>query len=797
MEFLRNFSEQKGKILLTKDRKKSIIDLTKHISCVVKYISNNSRGLRRKKGACGVEELYGVFHSYICNPEEYYGYGVLRVRVGDGKYAVCEPRSCVVPLGLTLGTPLKMIGDFREGRQYYYPCDGEPNFIFTDIEQTMPRDLVSAVTFVENMGIRGIARANARHIIEVTGIDIESYFKQNPDPEDFKKRIPSLQMSSSEAFIRRIMTSTTQKKLFDRFQKYGLSYSGVFKLYQIIMKSVGRECSIEEALDILRPHLLNAEGEITNGCYYYCAKSEVIWDVADQMAKDLGYRAYHPERLKSLVYEAMQRINNNGHIWSGLDDVYEACKYIIKRSAFKDEPISKWAIYSAIKMSPWWYKEEGHGERIYLESSWFDERHVVNHVRRIQASNRVLPYYNTIIEDIEKERHIQFSTAQKKCFDFLRESGIKIVTGGAGTGKTTTISGLLTAFTRMNPDLTVALCAPTGRAAQRMTELCKEYGANVRAYTIHKLLDFKPFNGDTAPQYDENNPLSADMIIVDEMSMVDLHLFALLTKAVKDGALVILCGDANQLPSVGAGRVFWDMIESGKFEVVRLTINYRQGGGGSDIIKNAIKINKGDISLANSADFEIISCSNDSDMRDKVMSLISHNPNQTVLTTIRGHNAGVHALNKALQPIVNTSHGQSVAFGDMIFRENDQIIMTHNNYDTGYVNGDVGIITSIDANSITVRLGNEDKVISRKDFKDISLAYAMTIHKSQGSEYDSVIVALPPSAPHMMARNLLYTAVTRGKKHVTLLAKDGDIERAVNNISNSVRRTTLKELLCN
>ena len=751
-----------------------------------------------------MEEIYGVFHSYIygakdmsgniIGPDEH-GYSVLRVRLEPGKYAICEPNKCATPVGLTVGTPLKLTGEFRETRKFTFPCEGEPSFIFTEAVQTMPRDAASAVEFVEGMRIRGIASANSKHIIAVTGPDIEAYFTKNPDAEDFKNKIPSLTLPAAEAFIRRVMTTTTQKHLLDIMNKHGAGYSEVFKMYREIVKTLGRECTIDEALDILRPHMTNAEGEVENGCYAYGAKADMTFDTIDAIAKDLGYRAYHPERLRALVYKAMQNISNSGHIWSSIEDVYNICRGLTAKSAFAGEYISKWAIYATIKTSPWWFVEENNGERIYLESSWFDERAIVSNLRRIQVSCGVLPYYDQIIDEVEAERNIRFSNAQRRCFEFLKESGVRIVTGGAGTGKTTTISGLLMAYTTLNPDKTVALCAPTGRAAQRMTELCREYGSKVKAYTIHKLLDFAPFNGETVPTFNESNPLSADMIIVDEMSMVDTHLFALLTKAVKSGALLILCGDANQLPSVGAGRVFWDMIDSKKFQFVRLTVNYRQGAGGNDIVENANKINTGDDNLIASSDFEIINCVSDEDARDKVIDLITQNPNQTVLSTIRGNKAGVRALNKALQPIVNTTPGSGVVYGDTIFKANDTVLMNSNNYDIGYVNGDIGTIVSVSNSRMIVRLGNEDKTIARSDFKDVSLAYAMTIHKSQGSEYDSVIVVLPPSAPHMMARNLLYTAVTRGKKHVTIIARSEDIKYAVGNVRNTERRTTLKELL--
>lgn len=743
-------------------------------------------------------ELCGVFRNYVYEPDDNSGYAVLRIRIGPGEYVICEPNGCVPPCGLTLGTTLCLTGEYVPGRRIYFPYDGEPNFIFSAATVAMPNSVESAVEFIENLGIRGIANANARHIVDITGPDIEEYFRNNPDVSDFKSKIPSLTNAAAAALIRRIMTTTTQRRLYDFAKPYGLTYAEAFRLYQHIVQDVGKECTIDEVMDILKPKRLNAHAQIEHGVYYYCAKSDVLFDTADLLGKALGYRAYHPERLKSIVFKAMQIFETQGHVWSSLDMLYDVCRTLTKTSAFARTVISKWALYAAVRTGHGLFKEEQNGERIYLESSWFDERSIVSNVRRIQATNKVLPYYNSIISDIENERGVTFSAAQRECFEFLRHSGMHIVTGGAGTGKTTVISGLLTAYTRLNPDGQVALCAPTGRAAQRMTELCATYGSNVRAYTIHKLLDFAPFGGEAIPGFNEKNPLSADMLIVDEMSMVDMHLFALLTRAVKDGALVILCGDVNQLPSVAAGRVFWDLIESDQFHVVRLTANYRQANAGNynNIIENANRINDGMWVLQYGADFDIIKCSDDVEMQTAVMDLIAQNPKQTVLTTVRKGDAGVYALNSALQPIVNTYSGNSTQYGSVKFRERDNIIMMRNDYSVGYVNGDVGIIKSIGDGQMIVQLGDEERVIEHSHYKDVSLAYAMTIHKSQGSEYDSVIVVLPSSAPSMLARNLLYTAVTRAKKHITIVMTGEEaLRKAVRNTRNACRRTTLKDLL--
>lgn len=743
-------------------------------------------------------EQYGVFHSYAYGPDEDTGEAIVRMRIAPGKYIICEANGCQLPISLTYGTPLLVTGEYRRGKHYLFPYEHERSFLCKSMVQTMPLDEATAVEFVENMEIRGIADANARHIVGVTGPDIAAYFRRNPDARDFKDKIPSLRLPAAEAFIRRIMTTTTQKELLDTFSPCGLTYKDAFALYQHIIKDVGHECTMREVLDVLQPHVLNIQGQIPRGLYYYAAKADIEFDTVDAIGHALGYRAYHPERLTTLVFKAMLGFAGSGHTWSSLDDIYASCKALIKKTEFSGFVISKWALYSAIRMGRGIFKEENNGERVYLESSWFDERTVVAQLRRIQGSAKVLPYYETIVDEIEQERGVSFSAAQKKCFQFLKKSGVHIVTGGAGTGKTTTISGLLSAYTKLNPASQIALCAPTGRAAQRMTELCSTFGENVRAYTVHKLLEFAPFGGETLPTYNEQNPLNADLIIVDEMSMVDLHLFAILTQAVKDGASVILCGDVSQLSSVASGNVFNDLIESKKFETVFLDTNYRQANSGNanNIIDNANRINEGKWNLTVGPDFDIIVCESDEDMEDTVIRLARQNPNQTVLSTVHENSGGVSNLNKLLQPLMNPTVGGSVQCGGNTFYENDHIIMMRNDYNVGYVNGDVGFIESIGMGSMVVNLGGNSKTIEKANFKDVALAYSMTIHKSQGSEYDSVVVVLPSHSYSMLTRNLLYTAVTRAKKHVTIVCQEDAIEQAVQNTRAAERRTTLKELLC-
>ena len=369
-----------------------------------------------------------------------------------------------------------------------------------------------------------------------------------------------------------------------------------------------------------------------------------------------------------------------------------------------------------------------------------------------------------------------------------------ILTGGPGTGKTTTLRGMLAVLTHYG--YTYELCAPTGRAAKRMSEMTHQ-----EAKTIHRLLEFQ----EGKFSRDESNPLAADVIICDEASMVDLLLMQSLLKAIKPTAKFIIIGDNDQLPSVGPGRVLGDLIDSGKVPTVKLTQIHRQAEG-SYIIYNAHRIINGNFPILdnkNSKDFFFDNVEDEEKAAQEVISLVrSRLPAKypgkeiQVLCPNRKNSTGCNMLNVIMQEALNPE-GPATEHHGTIYRKGDRVMQTKNNYQKGIFNGDVGTVTSADGDSIYVMFDDGDTAqhYADEELGELDLAYATTIHKSQGSEYDIVVIVLMKSASIMLQRNLLYTAVTRAKDVCVIVGQKQAIYTCIAEWRMTPRITRLKERL--
>lgn len=418
------------------------------------------------------------------------------------------------------------------------------------------------------------------------------------------------------------------------------------------------------------------------------------------------------------------------------------------------------------------------------------------------------------IEMLEDIFGVQYDPKQRKVIKSAVTEGVTIVTGGPGTGKTTVIKAIISLFSALG--ISFALCAPTGRAAKRMTE-----SSGYEAKTIHRLLEMEYKNeGELKFSRDDSNPLPYSAIIVDEMSMVDVQLFSSLLKATKLGTYLILIGDADQLPSVGAGDVLNDLINSSKFPTIRLTNIFRQAEQ-SLIVRNAHAVNRGempDISVKNN-DFFFIESNNEGSIISYICELIKVRLPRTysfnslddvqVITPSRKGNLGTKKLNQALQSVLNPPLPSKIEkkLSNILYRLGDKVMQIKNNYDIewkrgelkgcGVFNGDIGKIIDIDFRTEIVKVDYDGKIVEY-DFTlldELELAYAMTVHKSQGSEYPVVIIPLYDNFPKLMTRNLLYTAITRAQKMVLILGKQSVLEMMVNNNCITKRYSMLREFL--
>jgi exodeoxyribonuclease V alpha subunit len=421
---------------------------------------------------------------------------------------------------------------------------------------------------------------------------------------------------------------------------------------------------------------------------------------------------------------------------------------------------------------------------------------------------------SSLIQKVETRVGVRYAEKQREAIFRCMNGGVTIITGGPGTGKTTIVRGILSIFRDL--DIKTALAAPTGRAAKRMSEATGE-----EAKTIHRLLEMERDSTDEL-KFNRNamNPIDEKVVIVDEASMIDLFLMGALVKALKRGSRLILIGDSDQLPSVGAGNVLDDLISSGTVDTVRLTEIFRQSKE-SLIITNAHRINNGDMPLLNVTDndFFFVRRENEREISDTVADLITNRLPRTygssikeqiqVISPSKKGSGGIELLNSTLQAKVNpkAEFKKEKASHGVIFREGDRVMQTVNNYDIewekngiegyGIFNGDIGVIESIDFRSEKINIWFDDKFV-RYDFEnldELELSYAITVHKSQGSEYPVVIIPMYSCAPMLMTRNLLYTAVTRARKMVILVGRSDIPERMVRNNKEVLRYTTLRSRL--
>lgn len=441
---------------------------------------------------------------------------------------------------------------------------------------------------------------------------------------------------------------------------------------------------------------------------------------------------------------------------------------------------------------------------IYLKNLWFAEYLSAKDLNRLMNHVGFKPIngsLSSVMENMENKYKVSYAKKQKDAILSVLKHNVLVMTGGPGTGKTTTIKGILGLYSHFFPNDVIALAAPTGRAAKRMSE-----ATGLEAITAHRLLEYG-FNGF---ERNRENPLECDLLILDEISMIDIELFSAILKAIPDNCKLVLVGDANQLPSVGPGCVLNDLIQSGKVPFICLNEIFRQKGT-SLIVVNADKINNSNKDLEYGSDFQVIyeDIENTEEMIVKDI-VNTYNKeikkygieNVQVLVPFRRKSAiSVESLNKVLEPIANTQKTSSLSVekGNSIFKEKDRVMQMTNDYNKGIFNGDIGTVISIqkelyssekDAILIVDFDGNKVQY-SYDELDDLVLAYATTIHKSQGSEYDSIIMPILQSQSFFLCKNIFYTGITRAKKHVTLIANARAIQIAISQNDKTVRKSKL------
>ncbi|MBQ7128768.1 MAG: Flp pilus assembly complex ATPase component TadA, partial [Clostridia bacterium] len=452
-------------------------------------------------------------------------------------------------------------------------------------------------------------------------------------------------------------------------------------------------------------------------------------------------------------------------------------------------------------------------EFIFLPDYYSAEKYCAN---RILLSASVppteVPVSLSRLEQVERETGVIYDKVQKQAITTALSSGMLVLTGGPGTGKTTTLKAIISLLKENGEK--IALAAPTGRAAKRMSELCGE-----DAKTIHRLLEVEWGENDRQIfKRNEKNPLEFNCIIVDELSMMDIKLFEALLKAMRVDCRLILVGDVDQLPSVGAGNVLNDIIESGVVSQVRLEKIFRQAQK-SFIVTNAHRIIKGNMPKAqqSDSDFYIVNSNEPDELITSLYCTRLHDTfgftpeNTQVLCPSKKRKTGTVNINNKLQSIINPENlmtKKQIKRKGFVLREGDKVMQIRNNYDviwtkqngdqgSGIFNGDIGVLEKIDKQTSTITVNFDDKIamFTGEEIDDITLAYAITVHKSQGSEFDCVILPVCDLPPQLKYRNLLYTAVTRAKKLLIIVGKGADIKAMIDNDKKTLRYTAFRQFL--
>ena len=635
------------------------------------------------------------------------------------------------------------------------------------VERRMPRSEDDIVTYLASGIIKGIGSATAMRLVDKFGEDTLRVIEEEPEKLSTIKGITDKRAMEISAAFRSL---TGMRRCMDFLARYDLPvHLGV-----MLMRAYG-DGAIQKLKD--DPYVLTGE---TYG---------VEFSLCDEIAISMGFGGDDPCRLEAAITYELQHNLGNGHVFLprnklvmaaaaligvAEDAVEIALDRLIERFVILQEHIAGVDACYLRRM----HQAESYVARRLLamcEESWESGRNV-----------------DKTIEDIEKAQGVTYASQQRQAVTLAAQTGVLLLTGGPGTGKTTAVRGMVTMFGRMG--LNTLLLAPTGRAAQRMSELC-----GLEAQTVHRCLGmtYNELTAEISFKKNEKEPLEADAVIVDEMSMVDLELMESLLRAMRPGCRLVMVGDPDQLPSVGAGNVLSDLLRSEVIPSVRLTEIFRQAQQ-SAIIRNAHAVNVGQApDLANRENDFFFLCRRSPDrLVQTVVELVGQRLPQNmnipaadiqVLSPTRKGEYGTVNLNRALQAAVNPPAPDKPQkfWGDTVFRVGDRVMQNRNNYDvvwekddgtvgTGIFNGDVGIIEDIDGSGelFTIRFDDRVCVYTADALNQVELAYAVTVHKAQGSEYRCVVLVSAPVAPTLMVRGVLYTAITRAKELLVLVGDD-------------------------
>ncbi len=669
---------------------------------------------------------------------------------------------------------------------------------------SIPNDIVSLERYLSSGAIKGVGPSIAHKIIQTFKDDTKRVIEEEPE---LLSKIKGISGKKAQDIAYQFEEKRDLRDAMIFLSQYGINGTLAVKLYKVYE---------DEIYYIIKQNPYKLSEDVRG----------IGFKTADEIARKVGIEKDSEFRIKSAVEYILYLNAEKGNTYMKVMDLFNETKFLLDieiENDYFETLLSNMVIDRRIKIE--------HSTDVYLNYYYKVEAEVAKRLLSINASVADLNYEKSTVEDFEKffkEKNILLDEMQLLFIKKSIENGVSILTGGPGTGKTTTINGIIQFFGAKN--LKISLAAPTGRAAKRMSE-----ATGYEAKTIHRLLEVNGVvNDKDASSHgeflrNEENPLETDVVIVDEMSMVDISLFNSLLKAIPLNCRLVMVGDIDQLPSVGPGNVLHDIIASEKFSTIKLEKIFRQAME-SDIVKNAHKVNNGEkIKLDNkSSDFFFIEESDAIHITARIWRLLSQKlpkyvdaktSDIQVITPMKKGNLGTYKLNEDLQRALNPKAINKKEYelpNGKILREHDKVMQNKNDYKLDWIikgmydipietgkgvfNGDIGEVIEIDKLNKKVEVLYDENRYVKYDFTDldeIELAYAITIHKSQGSEYPAVVIPILDVPRLLSNRNLLYTAITRAKKCVVIVGSEKALNYMIQNKNEVRRQTGLCEKLIN
>lgn len=713
------------------------------------------------------------------NPEN--GFCVIKLRpeteversrlVGENEIALVG----VMP-GVEVGEHLLAEGRWERDERY------GPRFRVDWFKPTLPTGERGIEVYLASGAVKGIGPKTAARIVAMFGDRTFEILDENPER---LREVPGVGRKALLKIIAGWRQGRGDRELIAFLGEHGLSPALAARLQKVYG---------EAALSIVRTNPYRLTTDVRGIGFYR----------ADEIAKRIGLPPDSVERIDAAIMHLLERQSEEGHTYVPRENLEKMASELVDVAVERvtgriDESLEAKRITA----------DEVAGKcGIFLNALHDAETAVASRLRELAASKMRIPQVDAIaaLADFEQRTRFELADAQRHAALELARRGMLILTGGPGTGKTTTVRACIELFRVARRQ--VRLAAPTGRAARRLTETSK-----MPAETIHRMLGFQPPLGKFSRN--SGNPIEADLVIVDEVSMLDVPLAAALLDAIAPGTCLLLVGDEDQLPSVGPGNVLGDLIAAGALPIVRLTEIFRQAGS-SLIVTNAHRINHGMLPVFKPADeaiepdFFFVERETPEEIVSTIRTLIGEriprkfrlDPRRDVqiLTPMRRGELGVHALNDALKDLLNPG-GERLLFGADTktgsLAPGDRVMQTSNNYDKLIYNGDIGYVSGIDEESGEVLIEFDGRPVSflPDELDQITLAYATTIHKSQGSEFPAVIIPVHTQHWIMLQRNLIYTALTRARKLACMVGTRKALRRAVANATKQQRYTALKEMI--